>query len=90
MVAYAYPDAFHGLRDLTIDRDLEHSGTLWETEIPLADAGPRLAGIDRVVGLTRQPDDPRAEVAVLEDRGFRPVSTSDHGEYRVWVFERLV
>lgn len=85
---YAYPAAFDGLRDLTLDRDLESSDSLWETEIPVTEAGPRLNGVSRIVGISRQGADAAPEIAVLESHGYRVSTVSDHGDYRVWILDR--
>lgn len=85
---YAYPDDFAGMRDLTLDRDLEGSPTLWETEIPIADAGLRLAGVRRVIGVSLTARDASDELATLTRRGFREDGVRDVGDYRVWILER--
>lgn len=87
-VVHGAPDVFAGMRDLTVVDDLEHSGTLWETERPLVEVTDDLGGVRRVVGITRAGRPADADLATWSDAGFAPTGHTDLGDYQVWVLQR--
>lgn len=87
-VVHAAPDAFAGMRDLTVVDDVEHSGTLWETERPLAEVADELGGVQRVVGITRAGRPVEGDLATWSGAGFTPAGHTDLGDYQVWVLQR--
>lgn len=71
----AYPDAYRGLRDITLAAGAVPTDSLYNRSRPLADSLGRLDGI-RTVWVLRRDDYPagaaRADDALLERAGFRP------------------
>ncbi|MFD1714402.1 hypothetical protein ACFSBZ_07975 [Amnibacterium flavum] len=62
VTAYAYPEAFEGLRDVTLAKSLDTSGKLWETEYPLTSVVGELRDTDVVWLLTSTSRDQRPAV----------------------------
>ncbi len=72
VIAYAYPDAFDGAIDVTLDVPAADSGRLWETTIPLSDSLGRLQDADTVYLLTSPADDGTySTAATLAPLGWR-------------------
>lgn len=76
LALHLYPDAFQGLRDVTIDRPFHTTDGLWDTTVPLASVTGELAGTRRVwllqyVGLAGATND--SNVARLQQLGFTVV-----------------
>lgn len=100
-LSYAYPQAFVGLKDLTIDKPYEVSGEFFATYRDLEEVTPELAGVTRVIAVVNSPDLPESNLAsdsaILQGEGFRLVSQDriENGEleaedeyWLVLVFER--
>lgn len=93
IVRYAYPEAFTGMADLTLDRPFEDSGTLFETEKPLTEVQQQLAGVDRLVGVMYWPADfsedfAEADLAKLAQSGLVETDHRVAGRWTVIVMER--
>ena len=72
VIAYAYPAAFEGTIDVTLDVPAADTGRLWETTVPLDAALPRLSGADSTYLLTSRYDDATlATAATLAPLGWR-------------------
>ena len=67
VIKIAYPDAFKGLRDVTIDRSGAQIGELWSAYSPLDPASSTLAGLDSVLLLGTNT---AADAALLHNSGF--------------------
>lgn len=65
LIADAYPEAFDGLRDVTLHDEAVREGLLAGTSVPLAEAEPRLAGV-RTLWVIRWADYP-PEATATED-----------------------
>ncbi|ARC56170.1 hypothetical protein AS850_03650 [Frondihabitans sp. 762G35] len=71
-IAYAYPAAFDGMTDVTLDEPAAATGRLWETRLPFARAVDRVDGHPVVWLVTRDSGGFSATVAAaLRERGFR-------------------
>lgn len=80
VIAYAYPDAFAGTVDLTLQTPAAQTGQLWETTEPLGDSLGRLADVDAVYLLTSTERDPRREIGqTLGSAGWRLMSITTVG-----------
>lgn len=92
MARYAYPDAFAGMQDLTLDQSYEDTGRLLETDVPLAAASHRLEGVDRIIGIVytyrNPPELASCELVLLRQKGFAIRSDARLGAWRVLVLER--
>ncbi len=48
LALHLYPSAFQGMRDVTLDRAYDTTGSLWDVTAPLASVGERLTGTSTV------------------------------------------
>jgi mannosyltransferase len=88
-IAVAYPGAFVGLRDVTLDPVADAEGRLWDRSVPVADVGPELAGVDRVWWVVDHGSGARGAQRVdLERLGFRVVSIDEQASADVVLLER--
>lgn len=71
VMVYAYPAAYVGTIDVTLDTPAAETGRLWETRRPLAGSLDRLASADQVLLITSiaRDDTPRT-TAILETDGW--------------------
>lgn len=67
VIAIAYPVAFEGLRDVTVEQSGAELGELWSTYSPLDPTSRKLFGLDSVFLLGT---DTAANAALLEEAGF--------------------
>jgi mannosyltransferase len=74
LAMHLYPDAFRGLRDVTLKRPYQHVNWLWDTTKPLDEVTDQLANTDTVWLL--QYNDTTARTGGSD--GFDDPSTADH------------
>lgn len=87
-VSSSYPNAFEGMRDLTITRTAAVVGQLWAERLP-AEATPPLDGIDRVWYVGAQTSvQPAALQAQLEAQGWKQESRKEIYDFSVITFTR--
>ncbi|WP_058725482.1 glycosyltransferase family 39 protein [Curtobacterium luteum] len=88
-IATTYPDAFRGMRDLTVTRPAVAIGELWAERLPVDDPAVPTDGVDRVwwVGVESR-DQPRIPLAGLEHRGWHVVERHRAGGVLVVVMAR--
>lgn len=90
-ISAAYPEAFDGLRDVTVLASAEEDGSLDGTSLLLKDSASRIEGVDRVLAV-RRADYPRdlaaAEDSWFTDQGFTAVDNWSGTTNRITVFER--
>ncbi len=48
LAMHVYPDAFRGLRDITLTRSFADTAWLWDEVAPLTDVLPQVVGLDRI------------------------------------------
>jgi mannosyltransferase len=73
VIAYAYPQAFEGMIDVTLETPARESGGLWETREPLEESLHRLSAADSVWLVTSDRPEGRPEVAArVLPLGFHP------------------
>ena len=71
VIEYAYPDAFRGTLDLTLETPAAVSGRLWETTAPLEDRLFRASYASSIYLVTSTSHDQRAVVNdILSDDGW--------------------
>lgn len=87
---YAYPEAFAGAVDISLDRPYEISGGLWETSRPLKELGETgLSVFDRVIGVTQESSlDHSVDLEYLRTAGFAEVKRESAGPWVVVVLVR--
>jgi len=89
VVSYAYPAAFEGTTDVTLETPAAESWRLWEKRGKLADNLDRLDGADVVYLITSITRDRRpATTEILQTEGFRLVSSETIADLNVLRFER--
>jgi mannosyltransferase len=89
VIAYAYPDAFNGIVDVTLDVSAADSGRLWETTVPLTERLSRLQGADSVYLLTSPGDDgTMATAAALAPLGWTIADSWTISEVEIIRFTR--
>ncbi|MFJ4294580.1 hypothetical protein [Curtobacterium sp. NPDC089689] len=88
-IATTYPDAFRGMRDLTVTRSAVSIGELWAERLPVDDPAVPTAGVDRVwwIGVESR-DQPRIPRVKLERRGWTVIATHRAGGVLVLVMAR--
>ena len=74
VIAIAYPDAFEGLRDITIDQSGAEVGELWSAYSPLDPTSSKLLGLNTVLLLGT---DTAADATLLQGAGFTLERTWD-------------
>jgi mannosyltransferase len=70
LAMYAYPGGFDGLVDLGLVRSHDETDGLWDVAAPLSQVRDRLAGIDRVVVVSRSARGVDDDIATLRREGF--------------------
>lgn len=88
LAMHVYPSGFDGLLDLTLVRPYDETDGLWDVTAPLADVEGRLAGIDRVIVVSRSARGADDDVATLRREGFVPVARRELVSDVVTVYER--
>jgi len=89
VIAYAYPRAFAGTVDVTLDTPAAETGELWETRIPLIDGLPRLANADVVYLITSVSRDARPATAdTLRTAGWHETASWSLTSVNVVRYER--
>ncbi|TFB65176.1 hypothetical protein E3N85_13510 [Cryobacterium sp. Hz9] len=79
LAMHLYPDAFHGLEDVTLTRSYADTGWLWDEVAPLTDVLPALSNLDTVWLLQNSGSgDSRKETNVhtLQLQGFHVAETT--------------
>jgi mannosyltransferase len=90
VIRHSYPAPFAGTIDVTLERDVDHSGALWETERPLSRSLDRLAGAESVYLITSTARDRRAVTAShLAAAGWRPVRSWSFTDLHVIEYSRF-
>lgn len=88
-VAAAYPEAFAGMRDLTLERSAVDLGQLWAQRRSAADPLPDLMGVDRVWFVGQPTDDaPERMQQQLVADGWRVATDRRDGGFLLRSFER--
>ncbi|KTR02501.1 glycosyltransferase family 39 protein [Curtobacterium luteum] len=88
-VAAAYPEAFAGMRDLTLERSAVDIGQLWAQRRSATDPLPDLSGVDRVWFVGQPTDDaPKRMQQQLVADGWRVVTDRRDGGFLLRSFER--
>ena len=89
---YAYPGAFRGLRDLTLEQDVEASLDFFGTSRNLDQVGPELDEVKRLLVVANNPDRPKSQLAsdlqTLTAAGLQISNEDSTGKWRVIVLER--
>lgn len=89
VVSYAYPAAFEGTVDVTLETPAAESWRLWEKRGPLAEHLDRLEGVDVTYLITSITRDRRpATTEIMQAEGFRLVSSETIADLNVLRFER--
>jgi len=89
VVSYAYPAAFEGTVDVTLETPAAESWRLWEKRGKLAENLDRLEGADVVYLITSITRDRRpATTEILQTEGYRLVSSETIADLNVLRFER--
>lgn len=88
-VASSYPEAFAGMRDLTLRRDAISIGQLWAERYTTADPLPSTEGVDRVwfVG-EPTPDQPRIPEEQLAAQGWHIEKQWSESAFSIIVFAK--
>lgn len=88
-VASSYPEAFAGMRDLTLKRDAISIGQLWAERYTTAEPLPSTAGLDRVwfVG-EPTPDQPRIPEEQLAAQGWHIERQWSESAFSIIVFAK--
>jgi mannosyltransferase len=88
LAMHVYPHGFEGLVDLGLVRPYDETDRLWDVTAPLDEVRDRLAGIDRVVVISRSDHGVDEDVAVLRREGFGLVEQVELESDVVAVYER--
>ncbi|WP_448003457.1 glycosyltransferase family 39 protein [Agromyces bauzanensis] len=88
LAMHAYPQGFVGLVDLGLVRPYDETDGLWDVTAPLAEVDDRLAGIDRVLVVSRSTDGVADDVATLRREGFESTERVALESDVVTVYER--
>jgi mannosyltransferase len=88
LAMHAYPGGFAGLVDLGLVRPYDETDGLWDVTAPVAEVRDRLAGIDRVVVVSRSATGVDADVATLQREGFEPAERVALVSDVVMIYER--
>jgi uncharacterized membrane protein len=70
LATHTYPNGFDGLVDLGLVRAYDETDRLWDVTAPLVEVSDRLAGIDRVVVVSRSAHGVDDDTATLRREGF--------------------
>jgi len=89
VIATAYPAAFAGLEDATVDRSAAETAWLWDERVPLDEGPARLGDVDRVYLLgAEQPGELDGVLARLTEQGWQQTAVLEGDRVVVRRFER--